>query len=144
MDVDNLEEDDGPWTHTGQTFVGTDPNGEEALFSLQRRGNSYRVAPKGKSKGKGKFGAQRKPPVKDKEPGGSSKWDPNGCKRCGRPDHWAGECYATKCIDGGKPREKPQKKRKGKGKGKGELNDMGEDEGGEDQYDNAGGEKWYY
>ena len=53
MEVDHVDEDgDGAWTSTGQTFTGKGANGEETLFLLQKRGNNFRVAPKGKGKGK--------------------------------------------------------------------------------------------
>ena len=109
MDVDNIDDDDD-WKATGQTLVGTNAQGEEALFSLQKKGSSFRVTPKGKSKGKGKHGPPQKQ-QRSPEKSGDSKWDPAGCKRCGRSDHWAGECYATKCVDGGKPREKPSQEK---------------------------------
>ena len=66
-----------------------------------------------------------------------SKWDRDGCARCGRSSHWAKECTATTTIDGGKPRDKPKKK-KGGGKGRG-LNDL-EETGDDDNKDTEHGD----
>ena len=46
MDIDDLEEPDGKWEETGQTFIGKGPKGEDVLFALQKRGNFTRVVPK--------------------------------------------------------------------------------------------------
>ena len=109
-----------PWWEGG-------PQGEEILYTLQRRGSSTRVKPKGA----GKRGAPRKTPPGSQ--GKGSKWDKNGCARCGRSSHWARECTATVDVNGEPPREKPPKKTKGKGKGKGSLNEL------EEQGDQAAG-----
>ena len=85
-----------------------------------------RVAPKG-GKARGRKGA----PLERAEAGGGkgSKWDPNGCARCGRSSHWAKECTAPKDVNGETPREKPEKKPKVKGRGKG-LHDLEEEDEG--------------
>ena len=106
MDVDHIEDDDGKWESTGQTLVGKDGKGEEVLFSLQRRGNSTRVVPKGKSKGKGKTSTEAPRPT-----GKSSKWVKGGCARCGRGSHWARECTATTDVDG-TPLEKNRRRQR--------------------------------
>ena len=106
MDIDNVEEDTGKWESTGQTLVGKDDKGEEVLYSLQRRGNSTRVVPKGKGRGKGKF--QTKPPQAAGEK--SSKWVKGGCARCGRGSHWARECTAVTDVDG-TPLERNRRRR---------------------------------
>ena len=51
MDVDHVDDDEEGWQSTGQVLTGKGAHGEEALFTLQRRGNAMRVAPKGGGKG---------------------------------------------------------------------------------------------
>ena len=107
MELDNIDDDqEGAWEATGQTFSGKGPSGEEMLFMLQKRGSQFRVKPKGGGKGGraggGKAGAsQRKDPITGKP----TKWDPSGCARCGRSNHWACECTAKVDIDGNPPKE---------------------------------------
>ena len=47
MDIDQCDDNDEEWKATGQTLVGKGPKGEDTLFLLQKRGNAFRVAPKG-------------------------------------------------------------------------------------------------
>ena len=49
MDIDQVSEE-GDWEDSGQTLVGKNGKGEEVLYSLQRRGNSMRVAPKARAR----------------------------------------------------------------------------------------------
>ena len=40
MDIDAVDDDNGEgWKPTGQTLTGTNPDGEESLFLLQKEGN---------------------------------------------------------------------------------------------------------
>ena len=53
VDVDELEDQtDGAWQSTGQTFIGKGNSGEDVVFTLQKRGKNFRIAPQGKSRGK--------------------------------------------------------------------------------------------
>merc|ERR1712079_112014 len=58
MDLDNSETESGEWVDTGETFPGKGANGEDVLFTLQRRGSAIRVAPKGSKGRKGKAGSK--------------------------------------------------------------------------------------
>ena len=104
MDLDDVAEEEGDWTNTGEVLTGKGAQGEETLFMLQRKGNAFRVAPKGKGKGGGRAGGRAGKAGGAK---GENKWDPNGCARCGRSNHWARECVATKDVNGEPPKEKP-------------------------------------
>ena len=104
-------EEEGEWKNTGQTMSGNGKDGSDVLFMLQKRGNATRIVPArmagGSRKGGGKNG--RKGDTNGGANGTQSKWDRNGCARCGRSSHWAKECTATTTVDGGVPLEKPDK-----------------------------------
>ena len=116
MDLDHVDDDTGDWIDMGQTFPGKGANGEDVLFTLQRRGTAIRIAPKGAKGGKRgtkgtKGGKGEKDNILPTTGKGITEWDPNGCARCGRSTHWAKQCTATKDVLGNPPPEKSQPRR---------------------------------
>ena len=108
---------EGAWEPTGQTFAGKGSNGEDMVFTLQRRGNNFRIAPRPKGQGKGSQAKGDSNLSNNSDSGKASKWDPRGCARCGRGSHWAKECRALLDVNGEKCKEKLDKPRKPGNKG---------------------------
>ena len=88
---------------------------EKTSPEVQGQGN-------GKGQGKGETGSQEY----GAGDGKVSLWDPKGCARCGRSNHWARDCKAQKIWGGGFPKEKPKKKTKGGARG--QFAELGKEE----------------